>query len=152
MEGQESALKTEAAVQAGEKRQALSLEEAKKEVEKLIHGLSDSTAETDVTIHLWWEDHQEKAPSCVGVRISEISWVTQADASICGSSCFAGSPESLGLVAAAERCMIERMICTADDKNWDNEIKDADWRLQMLLGATVTLPADANGNLPGTAT
>jgi len=157
MGSQESELKAATAPQDGQKtaeagqRKARTLAEAKQEVEALVHRLSDSAKDTEVKIHLWWEDQQEKAPACVGVRIAEISWVTQHGSGICGSSCFAGSPESLGFVAAAERCIIERMICTVDDKDWDNEIADADWRLKLLLEAKVTLRADEKGNLAGTA-
>lgn len=133
-------------------RKAMTLADAKQEVEQLIKRLTESSEATEVKIHLWWEDNEKEMSACVGVRISEISWIEQKGSGICGSTCFAGSPESLGFVAAAERCIIERMVCTCSDDDWDSEIKEADWRLEMLVHAEVTFKPATPQPSTGSAT
>ena len=105
------------------------LHEAKAEVALLVHKLLSLPLDVETTIVLWWDGDLLKAPACVGIRVAEVSCSNGSG----GFSWMAGEPEALGIVAAVERCIIERMSCTCEDETWDDEVRDADWRLSVLL-------------------
>lgn len=117
-------------------RQAQTLDQAKAEVEAVIkaaHVKAGGHLDDEVTIYLWWEGCLPDAPPCVGVRIAELSFSRDLPNGTCGSSYMACEPAALGVIAAAERAIIERMVCTCSDEEWDHEVEDADWRLVELL-------------------
>ena len=114
-------------------RTAMSLAQAKDEVTALLRSMLHVGDATSVTIYLWWDGDTSKAPPCVGIRVAEIS-VSQGNG---GCSWMAGQPDNLGVIAAVERCLIERMACTCDAGTWDDEVRDADWRLSELLQSQV---------------
>lgn len=109
-------------------RTALTLDQAKAQVQLLLEAQPGNEG-WECRIHLWWEGRFNEAPPCVGVRIAEISFVKDN----AGASWMAVQPEVLGILAAAERCIIERMVCTCDEEVWDDEIAEADWRLRECL-------------------
>lgn len=106
----------------------MNLDQAKAQVQLLLEAQPGNEG-CECTIELWWGGKLSEAPACVGVRISEISFTRGTY----GSSYMAGAPACLGVIAAAERCIIERMVCTCSDAEWAAEIADADWRLLELL-------------------
>lgn len=107
------------------------LDEAMTEVIEVIRMATGTNAKTRIDIYLWWGGQFDKAPPCVGVRVAELSWSRQTSVGMSGSAVMQCEPGSIGLLAAIERCIIERMVDTAEDQ--DAEIADADWRLCELL-------------------
>jgi hypothetical protein len=115
-------------------RQALTFEQAANEVKAKVSELFPVEQYGTVEFHFWWNgDFTPKAkrtmPACIGVRLAEMSFVSGNS----GCSFLGVEPENLGMFAAIERAIIERMVCTFDEEHWDQEVQDADWRLEQLL-------------------
>lgn len=110
-------------------RTAMTLAQAKNAVVDVLRELLSPDGAARVNIYLWWDGDEEKYPPCVGIRVAEVS-VGFGNA---GYSWTAGVPDNLGVIAAVERCLIERMVCICDEGMWDDEVRDADWRLSELL-------------------
>jgi hypothetical protein len=115
-------------------RTAMTLEQAKAEVCDLLRDLEGTDPETKIEIHLWFDGSFVDAPPCVGVRVDEVSFVSYPPGGgMCGASWMGAQPEVLGIFAAIERCIIERMFPCYSEEEWDNEVADADWRLKFII-------------------
>lgn len=113
-------------------REAMNLQDAKAEVARLLKDEAvkrGDHADTEVSIELWWDGDLEIAPKCIGVRVAEVSFIKRFEGGMCGGSIMQCDPSCLDAIAAVERAIIERMVCTLNDESWAQEINDADWRM-----------------------
>lgn len=105
----------------------MELQQALEEVQELIRRECKVDADASVELVLWENDSQH-----VGIRVTEISVSRKDEGAYIGWSIMACEPLSLGVIAAAERCVIER-VAPGDPQRQEEEIGDADWRLHVLL-------------------